>query len=312
MKTIKIICAWLKKWRNYLMPIIFSLALIIMFVYSVASNLWLKYPLFLKTPLAFEKLSLSAFQNPLCHEDCALDRLLARGVLVESLKNNNQRTMKKIIKSLNDQNEDLAFKFELLKAWREAFGSDNLAVEMLAVFQNSQDEELRTFFQKNFNLPLSTWRGEERQKALNQELSFEKRAASLVLLGSKDPEFSTWATENNLLANRELLAPFLQSLLSSPNYLPITPDFYENLWNELISSNEQTRNLAIFLARATCGRPGEISENFLKRVYYSDEFSIFSRSFAAEILNRQKGRNDFLLPEIKEQDWEKYLAGGNL
>ncbi len=312
MGKLKIFCSWLKKWRYFLASIVFFFVLISMFIYSVAGNFWLKYPLFLKTPLAFQKLSLSAFEEPLCHEDCSLRRLVARGVLVESLKNGNQKTAQKIISTLNDQNENLAFKLELLKAWREAFGSENPSLELLAVFQNSEDAELRSFFQKNFNLPLSSWRDEERLRVVDEKLTEEKRAQALVLLASKDPEFFSWSKEKKLIDDKKLLTPYLRALLSLSDKVLISPDFFEKIWPRLLVGTEQEKNLAIFLARANFNQSESIAEKFLIKVLSSAEFSPFSRYFAAEILNQQSGKKDFLVPEIKEQDWENYLSQENL
>ena len=307
----KVFRLWLKKWRYLLASIFLIIILISMFIYSVAGNLWLKYPLFLKTPLAFQKLSLSAFAEPLCHEDCSLKRLLARGVLVESLKDGNQQTVKKIIKTLSDENEELEFKFELLKVWREAFGANDVSPDLLAVFQKSSDSEFRAFVQKNFNLPLSAWRDAERLKVGDEKLSISERSQSLILLASKDPDFNKWAKEEKILTADELRASYLQALLTSTSS-EISLDFFETLWPHLISASERERNLAIFLARAKLEQDNEAAENFLIKVCQTPEFSPFSRSFAAEILNRHQGKEDFPLPKISEQDWEKYLSGENL
>src|SRR5574344_1172138 len=168
MKNTKMIYLWLKKWRYFFASIFLVIIIFFMFIYSVAGNLWLKYPLFLKTPLAFKKLSLSAFKEPLCHEDCSLKRLLARGVILESLKNNNQETRKKVIKNLAAEDEELAFKLELLKVWREAFGENNVSPELLEVFAKSNDYQFRNFMQNNFNLPLSSWRDDERLRVVDE------------------------------------------------------------------------------------------------------------------------------------------------
>lgn len=312
MGNLKIILAWLKKWRYFLGPIFFLLLFIAMFIYSVTTNLWLQYPLFLKAPLAFEKLSLSVFKESLCHEDCALKRLLARGVLAESLKDGNQATAQKIIKTLKNNEIDSDFKIELLKVWLEVFGSKNLAPEMLAVFQNSSDEKLRHFFQRNFELPLSSWRELERERALDQNLLLRDRQSSLNLLAEKDPDFRSWSEEKKLFEQEQLVLPMLKSLLLLKNNFMLDSNFFENLWPKLIVASEKERNIAIFLARSTLDQGDLSSENFLNRVYSSSEFSIFSRSFAAEILNQKNANYNLIIPEIQDVDWENYLAADNL
>lgn len=301
----------LKKWRYALASIFLIIVIVSMFIYSVAGNLWLKYPLFLKTPLAFQKLSLSVFAEPLCHEDCSLKRLLARGVLVESLKSGNQKTKEKIIKTLSAADEDLVFKQELLKVWREAFGAEDVSADLLAVFEASADVQLRSFLQNNFKIPLSSWRDVERSKVGDQKIALSERAQSLILLASKDPEFKQWSEKEKILAVEELRTSYLQALLISQNN-ELPKNFFADLWPLLFSASEKERNSAIFLARAKLEQGNQEAEDFLIKIYQNSEFSPFSRSFAAEILNRQQGKENFSLPKISEQDWEKYLSRENL
>lgn len=301
----------LKKWRYALASIFLIIVIVSMFIYSVAGNLWLKYPLFLKTPLAFQKLSLSVFAEPLCHEDCSLKRLLARGVLVESLKSGNQKTREKIIKTLSAADEDLVFKQELLKVWREAFGAEDVSADLLAVFEASTDNQLRSFLQNNFKIPLSSWRDVERSKVGDQKIALSERAQSLILLASKDPEFKQWSEKEKILAVEELRISYLQALLISQNN-ELPKNFFADLWPLLFSASEKERNSAIFLARAKLEQGNQEAEDFLIKIYQNSEYSPFSRSFAAEILNRQQGKENFSLPKISEQDWEKYLSGENL
>ncbi len=301
----------LKKWRYALASIFLIIVIVSMFIYSVAGNLWLKYPLFLKTPLAFQKLSLSVFAEPLCHEDCSLKRLLARGVLVESLKSGNQKTREKIIKTLSAADEDLVFKQELLKVWREAFGAEDVSADLLAVFEASTDNQLRSFLQNNFKIPLSSWRDVERSKVGDQKIALSERAQSLILLASKDPEFKQWSEKEKILAVEELRTSYLQALLISQNN-ELPKNFFADLWPLLFSASEKERNSAIFLARAKLEQGNQEAEDFLIKIYQNSEYSPFSRSFAAEILNRQQGKENFSLPKISEQDWEKYLSGENL
>lgn len=301
----------LKKWRYALASIFLIIVIVSMFIYSVAGNLWLKYPLFLKTPLAFQKLSLSVFAEPLCHEDCSLKRLLARGVLVESLKSGNQKTREKIIKTLSAADEDLVFKQELLKVWREAFGAEDVSADLLAVFEASTDNQLRSFLQNNFKIPLSSWRDVERSKVGDQKIALSERAQSLILLASKDPEFKQWSEKEKILAVEELKTSYLQALLISQNN-ELPKNFFADLWPLLFSASEKERNSAIFLARAKLEQGNQEAEDFLIKIYQNSEYSPFSRSFAAEILNRQQGKENFSLPKISEQDWEKYLSGENL
>lgn len=301
----------LKKWRYALASIFLIIVIVSMFIYSVAGNLWLKYPLFLKTPLAFQKLSLSVFAEPLCHEDCSLKRLLARGVLVESLKSGNQKTKEKIIKTLSAADEDLVFKQELLKVWREAFGAEDVSADLLAVFEASADVQLRSFLQNNFKIPLSSWRDVERSKVGDQKIALSERAQSLILLASKDPEFKQWSEKEKILAVEELRTSYLQALLISQNN-ELPKNFFADLWPLLFSASEKERNSAIFLARAKLEQGNQEAEDFLIKIYQNSEFSPFSRSFAAEILNRQQGKENFSLPKISEPDWEKYLSRENL
>jgi hypothetical protein len=301
----------LKKWRYALASIFLIIVIVSMFIYSVAGNLWLKYPLFLKTPLAFQKLSLSVFAEPLCHEDCSLKRLLARGVLVESLKSGNQKIKEKIIKTLSAADEDLVFKQELLKVWREAFGAEDVSADLLAVFEASADVQLRSFLQNNFKIPLSSWRDVERSKVGDQKIALSERAQSLILLASKDPEFKQWSEKEKILAVEELRTSYLQALLISQNN-ELPKNFFADLWPLLFSASEKERNSAIFLARAKLEQGNQEAEDFLIKIYQNSEFSPFSRSFAAEILNRQQGKENFSLPKISEQDWEKYLSRENL
>lgn len=301
----------LKKWRYIFASIFLIIVIVSMFIYSVAGNLWLKYPLFLKTPLAFQKLSLSVFAEPLCHEDCSLKRLLARGVLVESLKSGNQKTKEKIIKTLSAADEDLVFKQELLKVWREAFGAEDVSADLLAVFEASADVQLRSFLQNNFKIPLSSWRDVERSKVGDQKIALSERAQSLILLASKDPEFKQWSEKEKILAVEELRTSYLQALLISQNN-ELPKNFFADLWPLLFSASEKERNSAIFLARAKLEQGNQEAEDFLIKIYQNSEFSPFSRSFAAEILNRQQGKENFSLPKISEQDWEKYLSRENL
>ena len=312
MGKLKIFGAWLKKWRFLWLSILLILAPVSMFIYSVAGNLWLRYPLFLKTPLAFEKLSLSAFEEPLCHERCLLKRLLARGVLVDSLKNGKQGAASKIIRTLAAPDESLAFKEELLLAWREAYGQNNLSPDLLAVFQNSNDQDLRVFFQNNFDLPLDSWREKERSTALASNLPLERRAASLQMLAKQDPDFFAWSMSEEILFEKPLMKFLLKDLMLSPNQKPLPADFWEKIWPKLLVSDEQGRNWAIFLARAQAPIAKNEAADFLIKAYRSPAFSVFSRSFAAEILKRQGAGQDFPLPEIKDQDLEKYLLGDNL
>lgn len=301
----------LKKWRYIFASIFLIIVIVSMFIYSVAGNLWLKYPLFLKTPLAFQKLSLSVFVEPLCHEDCSLKRLLARGVLVESLKSGNQKTRGKIIRTLSAADEDLIFKQELLKVWREAFGADNVSADLLVVFEASTDAQLRNFIQNNFNLPLSSWRDMERLKVGDQKIALSERAQSLILLANKDPEFKQWSEKEKILTVKELRISYLQALLvSSGGNFP--ENFFTDLWPLLFSASEKERNSAIFLARAKLEQGNQEAEDFLIKIYQNSEFSPFSRSFTAEILNRHQGKENFSLPKISEPDWEKYLSGENL
>lgn len=301
----------LKKWRYIFASIFLIIVIVSMFIYSVAGNLWLKYPLFLKTPLAFQKLSLSVFAEPLCHEDCSLKRLLARGVIVESLKNGNQETRKKVVKNLAAEDEELAFKLELLKVWREAFGENNVSPELLEVFAKSNDYQFRNFMQNNFNLPLSSWRDDERLRVVDENLAIAERTQALILLAHKDPEFRQWSEKEQIINIPELRTSYLQALLSASD-IQLTEDFFENLWPLLLSASEKEKNSAIFLARAKLEAENQEAEDFLIKIYQAAEFSPFSRSFAAEILNRHQGRENFSLPKISEEDWEKYLAGENL
>lgn len=310
-KNAKMFYLWLKKWRYFFASIFLVIIIFFMFIYSVAGNLWLKYPLFLKTPLAFKKLSLSAFKEPLCHEDCSLKRLLARGVIVESLKNGNQETRKKVVKNLAAEDEELAFKLELLKVWREAFGENNVSPELLEVFAKSNDYQFRNFMQNNFNLPLSSWRDDERLRVVDENLAIAERTQALILLAHKDQEFRQWSEKEQIINIPELRTSYLQALLSASD-IQLTEDFFENLWPLLLSASEKEKNSAIFLARAKLEAENQEAEDFLIKIYQAAEFSPFSRSFAAEILNRHQGRENFSLPKISEEDWEKYLAGENL
>lgn len=312
MKKPKLLIVCLKKWRYLIGSIVLIIILISMFIYSLAGNLWLRYPLFLKMPLAFQKLSLSSFSEPLCHEDCAIKRALSRGVLVESLKENSNEMQKKIIKTLNDNDESAEFKIELLKVWREALGPDYISIELLEVFKNSSEAKVIDFFQKNFNLPLSSWRDVERTKALSENIPSGEKLHSLILLANKDPEFNEWSkNEEALLLSDNLIASYLQALLSSPIRRDLEDNFFENIWYQLIKKDEKTRNSAIFLARAELEKNNVSAKDFLDKVYNSSDYSIFSRSFAAEIL-RRNGDSEITLPEISEKDWDIYLSEENL
>ncbi|MCX6795606.1 MAG: hypothetical protein NT165_02700 [Candidatus Falkowbacteria bacterium] len=303
---------WLKKWRYLFAAISFSLVATIMFFYSVTSNLWLSYPMFLRMPLAFEKLSLSVFREPICHEDCAISRLISREVLVESLKSGNQRVKNKILRALREDNEDVVFKIELLRAWREAFDSGDLSPELLAIFRETKNQSIRNYFQENFQIPPAAWLEDERAKVLDKEADLFSREASLLVLARKDPEFFAWLSTQDLFSDDKFLQPLLKAMIFAPAGQGVNQDFFKKLWPLLSTSNEKTKNTAIFLARAKISDSESGARNFLIAVYHSEIFSIFSRSFAAEILNLESGQKDFSFPEIGDQEWEKYFASDNL
>jgi len=186
-----------KRWRRIV--IISGAGLLLAFLLLC---FWLKYwyvlaPFNLRTRLAIDKLALSCYNQPVCHEDCFLERERYRQIIVTAWR--EPRWQEDTVSRLINENENECLRLELAELWAEEYPVGS--------------------WPKKLNDYLTTADGGvlERMR-LSKKLEY--------LDGGLEKELMAFiADQNNIISERY---EALQLLSQNPN--PSQIDFYFQLW----------------------------------------------------------------------------------
>lgn len=294
--------------------VVLSLLLVVLGVFYgvLYGKLWLRFPEKLKAEIAINRLGVSSYDYPICHEACFYERQLYKQIIAGNLK---EKLISERVKNLILAEENnLIFRLELLdtlsrqnnseipdylkeylnsgkeskvqKKIQELFGSDNFSVsDLISRFDNS-----------------STTEGKIDILSSLQEKSDSSLVDFYLNLIIDSPDLK--------IKNSALSA--LSNLLPSEAY--ITPDFLSKIKKIIFDpvTNQYLRKEIILLLGDYLAVQEKLVTEILVEAY-SNEAVIdkFSRLFAIDILNRSSA-NNYVKPEISASEWQEYRDHNSL
>ncbi len=278
----------------------------------VYGRLWLRLPGRFRAEIALNRLGVSAYNYPICHESCFYERQLYKQVIAADWDDPqiNQRVKDLILA----ENNNLDFRLELLDVL--SFRTDLTLPDYLNNYLASGSEiRVKEKIKEIFSLDKASI--DELMIRFNNSASIGMQVDILRDLQKKSDSslagfyLDLIAGEFDLrLKNSALLA--LSNLLPSETY--VTIDFLGRI-KELIfapATNKYLRKELILLL----GDYLSVQEKSVTKILveaYSDEAVIdkFSRLFTADILNRLSA-NNYAKPEISAAEWQEYRDHNSL
>jgi len=280
--------------------------LIVWFIFW-GTNGWLILPSRLKAQVAFNKLGLSAYQEPICHENCFYERQFYKKIIAAGLK--DQKLAERIRQVITNDQENLNFRLELI-ATLKIF--QNNPPDYLVAYANNPDGELKIkeAIMNNFSIDYPEMVDNLVSQIRDSNRREEERLSALIVLEGYGDD-SLWSFYLGLLENDSSLKIKNQALTALGNLKDqnryLTPELLERLKTVLLApaTDQYIRKSLIWFMADFLKTDEPAAVKILESVYSNEAFDKFSRYWAADILN-QATANDYPAPAISEAEWTDY------
>lgn len=299
-----------KRWL--VVALVFSLVVFGLLYGIFFGRLWLKFPEKFKVNIALNRLGVSSYQYPVCHETCFYERQLYEQVIAGGLKDKSISDRVRTLILAEDNN--LIFRLELINALSLQNNPelpDYLQEYLRSGVENKIKDKIRELFgvdkfsvselENRFVNSSST---EDRLVILNslQKKSDSALAGFYLDLIVGDPDLKIKSAALAALSN----------LLPSENY--VDKAFLQKIKNLIFNpnTNKYLRKEIILLLGEYLPIQEESVTEILVEVCADDAgIDKFSRLFAVDILNRLSA-NTYLKPEISASEWQEYRDHNSL
>lgn len=313
MKKIKQLVSQLSRYKFWLIISSSVLLIVLALAYGIIyGRLWLKLPAGIKADIAINRLGVSSYNDPICHESCFYERQIYKQVIAANLGREEVGDRVKSLILAKDNN--LRFRLELLDALSLQDGlqlPDYLGNYLASGEEETVKEKIRDLF------GLDRVSSVELADRLNNSSSTAERLSLLdSLRGKSDSSLADFylglvINEADLkVKNGALLA--LSNLNPSPDY--ISDDFLAKIRKTIFdpATDQYLRKELVLLLGDYLPFQEKVVNQMLVDIY-SDEAAIdkFSRLFAAGILNRLSA-NSYAEPEISSSEWQAYREKNSL
>ena len=278
----------------------------------VYGRLWLRLPAQMRAEIALNRLGVSAYNDPICHESCFYERHLYKQIIASSWSN------KKINKQVSDlilaEDNNLDFRLELLDTLSFQTNleiPDYLNNYLVSGAEIRVKEKINDLFGLNNNLV------DELLNQFNNSVSVEDQINILRDLQEKSDSslagfyLDLIKGEFDLKIKNGALSA-LSNLLPSKTY--VTNDFLVQIEKLILNANTNKylrKGLVSLLGSYLSIQEKLVTEILFK--IYSDTKTVdkFSQLFAADILNRLSA-NSYVKPEISASEWQEYRDHNSL
>ncbi|MDD3711335.1 MAG: hypothetical protein PHP37_01925 [Patescibacteria group bacterium] len=319
---------------------IFSFLLVLIFFFkSIFGSWWTIYPQPLRSSIALNRLALMTYSDPLCRQDCSLQRAPYRQEIINSL--NRENFSKKIEKIIYNEDDNIFWRLELLKtlSLAESF-ADHLLFSGLQNYLSQADGNLQ--IKKTIVLYWSDFIAEEnlftyidslKNILADDSFSLEDRILALSGLSSLNlnlADFYLGVLEIEL--DDALVVELLRSLGSDPDLLNLDKTKISLCLEKILrslNSSFTSRRLAIFILadfleqeKIAFGdlfleeggakdfidnnvNSSLIFYNLFYRLVSAGELDDFSRYLIIDIFNNYTSEPQSL-PEITSSAWDYY------
>jgi len=278
----------------------------------VYGRLWLRLPERMRAVIALNRLGVSAYNYPICHESCFYERRLYKQII--AAKWDDPKINSRIRNLILAEDNNLDFRLELLDVL--SFRT-NLALPDYLNNYLASGTEVRVKEKIKGVFGLDKTSVDELVSQFNNSVSIEAQVDVLHDLQEKsdsslaDFYLDLITGEFDLqIKNSALLA--LSNLLPSETYA--TADFLEQIKKIIFNpaTNKYLRKELILLLGDYLAVQEKIVTEILVEAY-SDEAVIdkFSRLFTVDILNRLSA-NNYAKPEISASEWQEYRDHNSL
>jgi len=304
----------LRKYRRWfcLLKLKPRLLIIIVSIFGflvILSLLFIKYwfvlaPFGLRSKLALDKLALSCYQEPVCHEDCFLERERYRQLIVASWQ--DDRFQKIAVERMTNEAENECLRLELAGLWRQQYTPQQWPESLINYLSDPAGDLVG-------QMKLGQKLGFSGSDLSNKLLAFisdysneskERYQALLVLANNPDPQwidfyFQLFIQDQDLKIREEAIIAL--SAIKDDGLLTI------DRLNQLLGFLRQESN-DIYLKKAVVFFLTDyITDNRVKtgleQVFRDDKVvDRFTRTFLADALNIA----DNLRPVISAEEWQEY------
>ena len=296
---------------KWLIIVILSSLIIVFSVFYglVYGQLWLRFPDNIKAKIALNRLAVSSYNYPVCHEACFYERQLYKQIIASNL--DRIKIGDRVKQLILAENNNLIFRLELLDVLSFQPIPDYLSEYLVGGEEPQVREKIKELFltesvsaDELTNRFLISSTTEEQINILN---SLQMKSDSSLA----DFYLGIIVNNPNLKIKNGALAA-LSNLLPSATY--VTGDFLAKIEDLIFDSNtnKYLRKEIILLL----GEYLPIQEKTVTDILvaaYSDETTVdkFSRLFVVDILNRASA-NNYAKPEISASEWQEYRDHNSL
>jgi len=291
-----------------------SLLLIILSIFygMVYGKLWLKLPESIKAQVAINRLGLSSYNNPVCHETCFYERQLYKQIIAENLAVDKVNLKVKNLILAEDNNLD--FRLELLDVFslrRDLKIPDYLEEYLTSGSEPKVKDKIKEFFVTD---PVSV---DELLLRFDTASSSADRVEILRLLQEKsdsalaDFYWDLISTNPDLKIKSGALSA-LSNLLPSESY--VTVDFLSKIKKTILAAdtNRYLRKEVVMLLGSYLPVQEKTVTEILEELYNNQSaVDKFSRLFVVDILNRSSA-SSYTKPEISASEWQEYRDHNSL
>jgi hypothetical protein len=287
---------------------LFTLLLIAWFIFW-GTNSWVILPGKLKAQIAFNKLGVSVYQEPICHENCFYERQFYKKIIASGLK--NQKLAEHVQRTILDNQENLNFRLELI-ATLKIFQAT--PPDYLVVYANSPQSELKIkeAIMNNFSIDYPEIVDDLVNQIRDASRKEEERLNALIALEGYGDD-SLWSFYLGLLENDSSLKVKDQALAALSNLNDqdryLTAELLERLKTILFSptTDQYIRKSLVWFMADFLKTDEQAVVKILETIYRNETFDKFSRYWAADILN-QATANSYPEPVISEVEWTDYQS----
>lgn len=219
----------------------------------------------------------------ICHEECLLVRKKQENLIVEEMRNENERVMKRLEKYWLDSGESFEFKKEIINLWRLNDDLENIPQYFYDYLDDREGEvKLQVLILSSYLSPNQdiSWIDYYLNLLISDRAVSLKKEALLALSSREDK------SEHFTLKQLSLLRKLMFDK-SAPR--GIKADIVLLIGDYLEFFSEDARNV-------------------LLEIYGSNEVDNISKAFAVDILNRYNSAEKLTASEISPDEWEKYYS----
>jgi len=290
-----------------------ALLILVLFI-SLQTSLWLFYPENLKALIAYNRLGLSAYHEPICHENCFYERRLYKSIIADNLKRPD--FLNKVIKAVLNEKENFNFRIELISTL--AIANQTAPPEILAYLSRPEANlAIKIALMKNFEIKDTNIVSDLESQVKNLELKRAERLLALdALSGLGEDSLADFYLD--LALNDQDIEMRKEALVALSNIeaknIYFTAEAYDELEITLFESETDKylrRSIIFLLADYTDIFKDKVLKTMRK--IYNDEvgFDKFSRSFAVDVLNKYSA-DIYARPAISRAEWEEYEKNENM